>query len=448
MSDAWAQPFVRELLFRLRDRHVLQDVARLEMDAVQAALELLDEAKWDEPTSSQLDTVIHRAYEEMRTSPRSDALSWRMLYTDACIFRSLGDVLQLGLAKDCIQAMSCISRLDHAIVIAGAPGEDRRNIILDLILGIQHHAMGCLGRTRGVDRPLGKIGVTSTSVSRTLHSALHQVPYLDSPPSLLAFVRQYSQRPFVIPGYITDWPALNEHPWRSLDYLRSIAGPGRVVPVEIGDDYRDDDWTQKMMLWNDFLDALEPHAQQTPEKRKLYLAQHNLFLQFPKLRDDVVIPDYAYASLPTPKEFPDYAPPANEEQLVLNVWLGPARMTSPAHTDPFFNLYAQVVGHKTVWLAPPEATPAMYPYPPPNGDASDHTHNPAANTTNPCMSNTSTVDVFAQRGNQKDMPAFWEEAVPRAMSVTLKPGDLLFFPPGWWHAMRSESTSFSVSMWF
>ena len=90
----------------------------------------------------------------------------------------------------------------------------------------------------------------------------------------------------------------------------------------------------------------------------------------------------------------------------------------------------------------------MYPYPPPDEAPNDRPHNPASNTTDPCMSNTSRVDVFGDREKQSDMPMFWEEAVPRAMSVTLEPGDLLFFPPGWWHAMRSETTSFSVSMWF
>lgn len=69
------------------------------------------------------------------------------------------------------------------------------------------------------------------------------------------------------------------------------------------------------------------------------------------------------------------------------------------------------------------------------------------------MSNTSRVDVFAERPHERDrdsdeFPAFWEQAVPRAQSTTLHPGDVLFFPPGWWHAMRSEETSFSVSMWF
>lgn len=98
----------------------------------------------------------------------------------------------------------------------------------------------------------------------------------------------------------------------------------------------------------------------------------------------------------------------------------------------------------------------MYAYPPPSSSSvsatPDPPHNPAANTANPSMSNTSQVDVFRPRTDHEHAPdawpLFWQDVVPHATSVTLEPGDLLFFPPGWWHAMRSEETSFSVSMWF
>jgi lysine-specific demethylase 8 len=95
---------------------------------------------------------------------------------------------------------------------------------------------------------------------------------------------------------------------------------------------------------------------------------------------------------------------------------------------------AQIVGHKSVWLAPPSLTSFMYPYPPTLTNTSDksHTHNPAANNTNPSMSNTSQVDVFALRAQEQETtvhPLFWEMVVPYAISVTLEPGDLLFFPP-------------------
>lgn len=91
----------------------------------------------------------------------------------------------------------------------------------------------------------------------------------------------------------------------------------------------------------------------------------------------------------------------------------------------------------------------MYAYSTEGSDDADHPHNPAANTTSPTMSNTSQIDVFASDEEvERRFPAFREHVVPQAMCACLEPGDLLFFPPGWWHALRSEETSFSVSMWF
>lgn len=112
----------------------------------------------------------------------------------------------------------------------------------------------------------------------------------------------------------------------------------------------------------------------------------------------------------------------------------------------------QVVGRKTVWLAPPNVAAAMHPYPSSLAGA-DTSHNPATNAVNPLMSNTSQVDVFPvtlheTAASQSAFPSFWDAVPDQASCVTLNPGDLLFFPPGWWHAMRSEDASFSVSMWF
>jgi ectoine hydroxylase-related dioxygenase (phytanoyl-CoA dioxygenase family) len=92
----------------------------------------------------------------------------------------------------------------------------------------------------------------------------------------------------------------------------------------------------------------------------------------------------------------------------------------------------------------------MYPYPPPASATEDkEPRNPAANSTEPSMNNTSRVDVFASAaGGMSEFPGFMANAVPRAMHATLEPGDALLFPPGWWHAMRSEEKSFSVSMWY
>ncbi|KAG5635828.1 hypothetical protein H0H81_009993 [Sphagnurus paluster] len=127
---------------------------------------------------------------------------------------------------------------------------------------------------------------------------------------------------------------MTDHPWRSAAYLRSVAGPGRIVPVEVGDDYRQSDWTQELMGWDDFVASLHLNDQPPPrpQKKTMYLAQHNLLVQFPSLQADIIVPDYVYASIPPP-EFADYRPPGNEEQLVINMWLGPEGTVSPAHTS-------------------------------------------------------------------------------------------------------------------
>ncbi|CDO68874.1 hypothetical protein BN946_scf185000.g17 [Trametes cinnabarina] len=362
---------------------------------------------------------------------------------------------------DSIHAISAVGHLDHAIVISGAPGEGRLAFVVDLIESIQSE---CLGSSAALRRDLYftmPMEGSTKPVAAVITTAAKRVPCLDTPPSLASFVSRLSRQPFVLPGFLKDWPALSEHPWNSLDYLRAVAGPGRVVPVEVGNDYRADDWTQRMMPWEDFLERLGGSSQNGAHPI-LYLAQHSLFKQFPALRDDIILPDYVYSSLDAPDGYPQYAPPSNEDQLVLNAWLGPARTVSPAHTDPFYNFYAQVVGRKSIWLAPPGVSQYMYPYPSTSSQTSsmkdeDHPRNPAANNESPSMSNTSRVDVFVATGDEisqseETFPDFWKQVIPEAMHVTLEPGDLLFFPPGWWHAMRNEghsrysSLSYSVAV--
>ncbi|KAH7927089.1 Clavaminate synthase-like protein [Leucogyrophana mollusca] len=415
-------------------------------DFTTAAQSLLDNV--DCVDASRMDVFIQLAYQKLTSLPQSRSLCWRRLYTDACIFKALvavTDPTRVGEST----ALETIATLDHAIIIAGAAGEGRLALILSLVREVQSIFLS----TPSPD-------VTSPDFCADVPPRLPNCPTscgdilcISPPPSFTAFQNCWAQTPFILRNYISDWPAMTERPWASVNYLRSIAGPGRIVPVEVGEDYRSDDWTQELINWDTFLSSLDPSRPRPKKREVLYLAQHNLMAQFPALRDDIVVPDYVYSCLAPPRSFPGYTPPGNEEQFVINAWLGPKGTISPAHTDPFFNCYAQVVGRKTVWLAPPDVSKHMYPYSAPASDTADKTHNPAANTTNPLMSNTSRVDVFpssdgAERRSKEEFPAFWENVPKKASCAILEAGDLLVFPPGWWHAMRSEETSFSVSMWF
>lgn len=385
---------------------------------------------------------IDRAYQEMTRLPPPETLCWRRLYTDACLLCAISQVSDL--AQDDTAATEAVAILDRAIIIAGAPG--RLDSIHQLIKDIQENYLTL--------KPL----ITSSGHKQPLTQMYHSsafsicVPCVDPPPNVLG--RQWSQKPFVLQryGYVQGWKALSS--WASIDYLRSVAGPGRLVPVEVGKDYRTEEWTQRLMSWDCFLQSLDfPEHPAQPQNEVLYLAQHNLFMQFPALEGDIGIPEYVYACPDPPSCYPAYKPPGNTDGLIINAWLGPRGTISPAHTDPFFNCYVQVVGRKTVWLAPPDVCNLMYPFDTSTSDTADKSRNPAANFTEPSMCNTSRVDVFpdsaeAEQASRDAFPDFWKEVPQKAMYVTLAPGDVLFFPPGWWHAMRSEETSFSISMWF
>ncbi|KIY43335.1 Clavaminate synthase-like protein [Fistulina hepatica ATCC 64428] len=362
---------------------------------------------------------------------------WCRLHTDACIVRALTES----------KPLLAVKYLDTAIVISGAAGQERIDLILDLIERSQSQC-GSVCFPVYENQPLSPF--PDEPIAKVVMAG-RPIPVLPRPPSLELF-RRIRHRPFIMRGYARDWPCLTDHPWASFHYLRTVGGPGRIVPVEIGKDYRTEDWTQTLMSWDEFISALDfpdqPSTRAMPGA--LYLAQHDIFMQFPKLRADLIVPDLVYSCPEPTDDFPHYTPPGNEEQLVINGWLGPRGMTSPAHTDAFFNVYVQAVGKKTIWLAHPSLTPYMYPYPARTSNMDDSVSRvPAANTTSPSMSNTTRVDVFAESSDeQQQFPEFLEKVVPDAMTAILEAGDALFFPPGWWHAMRSETTSFSISMWF
>lgn len=85
----------------------------------------------------------------------------------------------------------------------------------------------------------------------------------------------------------------------------------------------------------------------------------------------------------------------------------------------------QVVGTKYVRLYAPEQTPNLYPH-------------------DGLNSNTSQVDLdHGDEGGR--FPRFAGAAFREAL---LRPGQMLYIPPRWWHYVKSRSVSFSVSFWW
>lgn len=221
--------------------------------------------------------------------------------------------------------------------------------------------------------------------------------------------------PLILTGLLEDWPARGSRPWNNPEYLLSRTFAGRrLVPVEIGRSYVDEGWGQKIVTFGEFLrNHIDPTSVAQPQPAPVptrpdqerqhtpqagdrsdprpppaapsppniasrpapaaaepppppppppssqptttavaYLAQHQLFLQLPQLRNDVLVPDHCYTAAPPHPTDSTQDQPELDAPL-LNAWLGPPGTITPLHTDPYHNMLAQVVGRKYVRLYSP-----------------------------------------------------------------------------------------------
>ncbi|KAK3338323.1 hypothetical protein B0H65DRAFT_512177 [Neurospora tetraspora] len=274
--------------------------------------------------------------------------------------------------------------------------------------------------------------------------------------------------PLVITGLVDHWPALTTHPWNKPAYLLSRTLSGRrLVPVEIGRSYVDEGWGQKIISFGEFLSkyidasiSFTPSSSNTspsfssssaqpksPEDKTqiAYLAQHPLFLQLPRLRQDILIPDLCYTAPPPHPTDPSQDQPELDSPQ-LNAWFGPPGTITPLHTDPYHNLLVQVVGKKYVRLYGPEMTGRMRPRGKEGGVE---------------MGNTSKVDLGVvegwdrlegegmgeekeegQEGEEENNEKGWEDDFKKVPFVDciLEPGDTLYIPIGSWHYVRGLSS--------
>ncbi|XP_023942289.2 lysine-specific demethylase 8 [Bicyclus anynana] len=226
-------------------------------------------------------------------------------------------------------------------------------------------------------------------------------------PTMESFFREHilAEKPVVLDNCISHWPALTK--WQDQNYFIKLAGL-RTVSVELGKDYTDSKWTQKLMTIEDFI---KNHIF-VPSSTTGYLAQYQLFDQIPELKNDITEPEYCCFS-------------DSDDCIDIMAWYGPKGTVSPLHHDPKKNLLAQVVGEKQIFLFSPQETERLYP----------HKHE--------LLINTARVDP--RKPDLEKHPKYKEA---KGYICVLKPGQMLYIPPKWWHFVESLSVSFSVSFWW
>jgi hypothetical protein len=283
-------------------------------------------------------SIIAHAADKFYAYPYKDVpRCWRKIYVDASLVQSI--------ARDVIgEYEAIVHTIDMALIMAG--GEGRHKEIKQVL--------------RWLETTLPKDCINVPEEFPIVPPAIalrFPIPRVTAP-SLESFQSHIndSHTPLILTGTLSHWKALKT--WNSPKYfLQQTLNGTRLVPIELGESYVADSWTQKLFPFSSFMQNYLL-KQSTP---KGYLAQHDLFSQIPTLRSDIAIPDYCF-TLP-PENPPDepQVPYISTDEVKENIWMGPMGTKSPLHNDPYENIFAQVVGYKYFRLFPPNMTEKVYP---------------------------------------------------------------------------------------
>jgi len=214
-----------------------------------------------------------------------------------------------------------------------------------------------------------------------------------------------SNKPLFVPGVASNWPAVNK--WTP-EYLKTSCGSEMIevmterasAPVHA---QNTSDGLRRSMHFADYVDLVYSGAR----SNDYYLVARNRFFTSPgavRLLEDV-------GALPFVNTRSDVSD--------IKLWLGPAGTYTPLHYDGRNNVLVQVVGRKVIRLYAPYYSEFM-----------EQTM-PWYAQTDPGVS----PEAILQGGH----------AVPPQVRVRLGPGDGLFIPVGWWHAVAAESVSISLN---
>ncbi|EXJ57341.1 hypothetical protein A1O7_07688 [Cladophialophora yegresii CBS 114405] len=461
------------------------------------------------------DHFLDLADKKLHIFPFKDVKTcWFRLYTDASVAKVLKLVgLDSSPEDDPVGGYrldghldEIVSILDMALIMAGGLGRQ------DLIHGILAELQTIVRGAADVDeRPPKRRRLDKSFLAEETNDAFVvdsvSVPSLGFPvetldhPSLTEFAKHIQQRrePAVLTNVLGHWPALDK--WKSISFWLEITlGGRRLVPIEVGRSYTDDDWGQKVVPFREFLTHYiqrqfdhGPNSESANGGQTGYLAQHDLFKQIPALRNDIAVPDYCYLDAPPaeagspvalakakesakrttkPIATPSMACSSSSEgdtadeadleaEPQMHIWFGPAWTISPLHHDPYHNILCQVAGKKYVRLYSPDHSKALLPKrgdepaphsrPPEDlGELSDVLYPDGQEQDTIDMSNTSQIDVAAMELSPLED---WDDVYPGISRVpyvecVLEAGQALYIPIGWWHYVRSCSVGISVSFWW
>lgn len=370
---------------------------------------MIPPTEWTRDSLILVDACLDKTWEVLNSGQwQSVSIEYRHCYSLCSVLEAVllefdydNDDKESTKNMDLLKAI--IEQIDKGILL-GAPLPNLSFLLPKIATEINNHNIKSL---QFVD--IEDLVIDYTKVHNSTTSEFIEIAHYVEPSMETFYKKMFMPKvPAVLEDCIKHWRALRQ--WRHLNYLIKIAG-SRTVPVEIGSRYTDDDWTQKLLNFSEFLQKYVL----SKRNRVGYLAQHQLFDQIPELKNDFTVPEYC--------NFTDNDD--NVEQPDVNAWFGPSGTVSPLHFDPKNNFLCQVVGYKRIILYHPDDTPNLYPY------------------DTRLLNNTAQVDPL--NPDYEKWPDFKKI---KGHVAYLKPGDILYIPPKWWHHVTSLTASFSISFWW
>lgn len=223
------------------------------------------------------------------------------------------------------------------------------------------------------------------------------------------FLQRYyaSGRPVVVSGDLASWPALTK--WTP-EYLKAAIGDA-VIEYQGGresspDFERNKDAHRREAPFREFIDLIARPDAGNDAYMTAYNSARNAAALAPLAADMGQLDTYLNGEGEHPHGM---------------FWIGPAGSFTPLHHDLTNNLLVQVVGRKNLRIAPPSETWKLY----------------------------NDVHVFSAVGDieQRERIAehFPAAAAARFYDITLEAGDVLFLPIGWWHQVRAQDFSITLT---
>ncbi|WP_415835099.1 cupin-like domain-containing protein [Corallococcus soli] len=278
-------------------------------------------------------------------------------------------------------------------------------VVREMVREAEHHPAVGGGRTHATRLgSLESLLATRSELQRQARGEARVERYQRLSPAEF-FTHYYRRnRPVVIEGLLEDWPAMRRWTpaWMAEHFgdetVEVMAGrEAQALP-----DFHADRLRREVPLRE-----LLARFDGAPTNDMYLVARNSLLLReaFLPLLEDLRAPE-------------GYIHPDLREPDRVHLWLGPAGTLSNLHHDHLNVLFCQVWGRKRVWLAPSWETPWM------------------ANE----RGFYSAVDVLAP-----DTGRFPDFARVALHTVEVGPGDALFIPVGWWHALHALDASLSVT---